>query len=63
MPKGIPVATVAVNGAENAGILAAQILGVYDETISNKLSRIKEKMANEVKEKDEKLQVEIWWKM
>ena len=63
MPKGIPVATVAVDGAENAGILAAQILGVYDENIANKLSKIKEKMANEVKEKDEKLQVEIWWKM
>ena len=63
MPKGIPVATVAVDGAENAGILAAQILGVYDETIANKLSKTKEKMANEVKEKDEKLQVEIWWKM
>ncbi len=63
MPKGIPVATVAVDGAENAGILAAQILGVYDENISNKLSKIKEKMAKEVKEKDEKLQVEIWWKM
>ena len=63
MPKGIPVATVAVDGAENAGILAAQILGVYDEAISNKLQKVKEKMASEVKEKDEKLQVEIWWKM
>lgn len=39
MPKGIPVATVAVDGAENAGILAAQILGVYDEAISNKLQK------------------------
>ncbi len=63
MPKGIPVATVAVDGAENAGILAAQILGVYDERIANKLSKTKEKMVNEVKEKDDKLQVEIWWKM
>ncbi len=63
MPKGIPVATVAVDGADNAGILAAQILGVYDDAIANKLLKIKEKMANEVVEKDEKLQVEIWWKM
>lgn len=63
MPKGIPVATVAVDGAENAGILATQILGVYDDRIATKLSKIKEKMANEVKEKDDKLQVEIWWKM
>lgn len=63
MPKGIPVATVAVDGAENAGILAAQILGVYDEEIANKLLSNKEKMIKEVMEKDEKLQVEIWWKM
>ena len=63
MPKGIPVATVAVDGADNAGILAAQILGVYDEGIAKKLLIIKEKMAKEVIEKDKKLQIEIWWKM
>lgn len=63
MPKGIPVATVAVDGAENAGILAAQILGVYDENIAKKLLKNKEKMIKEVIEKDEKLQVEMWWKM
>ena len=63
MPKGIPVATVAVDGSENAGILAAQILGVYDEGIADKLLKYKEKMAKEVMEKDERLQVEIWWKM
>lgn len=63
MPTGVPVATVAVDGAENAGILAAQILGVYEETISNKLLKGKEKMANKIKEKDEKLQVEMWWKL
>lgn len=37
MPSGIPVATVALNGAMNAGILAAKILGTFDEAISNKL--------------------------
>lgn len=63
MPKGIPVATVAVDGADNAGILAAQILGVSDDTIAEKLEKMKEKMAAEVKEKDEKIQVEMWWKM
>ncbi len=59
MPKGIPVATVAVNGAENAAILAAQILGVYDENIAEKLLKSKEKMVEEVIEKDKKLQAEI----
>lgn len=59
MPKGVPVATVAINGGENAGILAAQILGVYDEKIAAMLLNAKEKMAHEVIEKDEKLQLEI----
>lgn len=59
MPKGVPVATVAINGGENAGILAAQILGVYDEKIAAILLKAKEKMAQEVIEKDEKLQLEI----
>lgn len=63
MPKGIPVATVAVDGADNAGILAAQILGVYDEGIAEKLLKVKKKMSDDVIEKDEKLQVEIWYKM
>ncbi|RDU22064.1 5-(carboxyamino)imidazole ribonucleotide mutase [Anaerosacchariphilus polymeriproducens] len=59
MPKGIPVATVAVNGAYNAGILAAQILGVYDEDIEQKLLKMKQDMKEEVTKKDEKLQNEI----
>ncbi len=56
MPKGIPVATVAIDGAENAGILAAQILGVYDEDIAVQLTAMKENMAQEVMEKDKKMQ-------
>ena len=44
MPSGVPVATVAIDGAENAAILAAQIIGVYDEKISEKLSDMKIKM-------------------
>lgn len=63
MPKGIPVATVAIDGADNAGILAAQILGVFDEEIAEKLSKMKTDMVNEVIKKDEKLQTEMWWKM
>ncbi|MDF2539083.1 MAG: hypothetical protein K0S76_2104 [Herbinix sp.] len=59
MPKGIPVATVAIDGAENAGILAAQILGVENADIDAKLLKMKADMANEVLEKDKKLQSEL----
>lgn len=48
MPKGVPVATMAVDGAYNAGILAAQILGVCDEDIANKLLKIKPLLAHTV---------------
>ncbi len=63
MPKGIPVATVAIDGADNAGILAAQILSVYDDELASKLEVMKSDMTKEVVEKDEKLQTEMWWKM
>ncbi|NLK27906.1 MAG: 5-(carboxyamino)imidazole ribonucleotide mutase [Clostridiales bacterium] len=59
MPKGIPVATVAIDGADNAAILAAQILAIADEKISEKLAAMKEKMTEEVLEKDRKIQAEI----
>lgn len=61
MPKGIPVATVAIDGADNAGILAVQILAVNDEELSAKLEKFKEDMVNEVIKKDEKLQSEARW--
>ncbi len=48
MPPGIPVATVAVNGAKNAGILAASILGANDKNILNKVSRYKIKLKSTV---------------
>ena len=51
MPGGVPVATVAVNGAKNAGILAAQIIGTSDEIIRNKVIDYKEAMRKEVEEK------------
>jgi 5-(carboxyamino)imidazole ribonucleotide mutase len=63
MPKGIPVATVAIDGADNAGILAAQMLGIQDEEISKKLDKMKADMVEEVLAKDEKLQTEMWWKI
>ena len=58
MPAGIPVATVAIGkpGASNAGILAAQILGLADASIARKLEAHKEKLARGVEEKSQKLQ-------
>lgn len=53
MPGGIPVATMAIGkaGAKNAGILAAQIVGTFDEEVAKKLVRFKEKMVEEVEQK------------
>ena len=58
MPKGIPVACVAVDGAKNAAILAAQMLALSDEELAGKLAEFKDKMAEEVMEKDQKMQTE-----
>src|SRR5438067_11392979 len=57
MPAGIPVATVAIGkpGATNAGILAAQILGLADSAVAQKLHAHKEKLAKGVEEKSKKL--------
>ncbi len=52
MPKGIPVATVAVDGSENAAVLAAQILALGDPDLKLKLIRMREDMSREVLEKD-----------
>ena len=56
MPPGIPVATVAVNGAKNAGILAVSILAVYDDSLSQKLKEYKKKMEFQVLEKANSLE-------
>ncbi len=53
MPAGVPVATVAINNAKNAGILAAQILGTNNETIAITLQEYKDKMKVEVEKKAE----------
>ena len=57
MPSGIPVATVAINGAKNAAILAATILGTSDETIKQKIVDYKASLKDAVLAKDEKLQI------
>lgn len=59
MPTGIPVATVGVNGADNAGILAVQMLAVSDSALAEKLDKFKADMAKAVEEKDKKLQDEL----
>lgn len=59
MPSGIPVATVGVNAADNAGILAVQMLALSDENLANKLETFKKDMADAVAKKDEKLQEEL----
>ena len=56
MPSGIPVATVAIDGAQNAAILAAQILALSDDTLAAKLDDFKKDMESGVKAKDKKLQ-------
>ncbi|GEA18607.1 5-(carboxyamino)imidazole ribonucleotide mutase [Moorella sp. E306M] len=55
MPKGIPVATVAIDGAANAAILAAQILAVHDPQLKARLAAYKEELAREVAARDAKL--------
>lgn len=60
MPNGVPVGTVALNAAKNAGILAAEILGTSDETISKTIAGYKNSLNNEVIEKVEKMKKEGW---
>ena len=59
MPSGIPVATVAINGAKNAAVLAAQILAVSDDALAEKLDQAREKMAAQIAGKEAALQVEL----
>ena len=59
MPKGIPVATVAIDGADNAAILAAQMIALSDEALAEKLAQFKADMAAEVTAKDEKVRAQF----
>ena len=56
MPSGIPVATVAINGGKNAGILAAKMLAMSDPQLLQKVKEYKESLKEEVKAKDARLQ-------
>ena len=60
MPNGIPVATVALNAAKNAGILAASIIGSSDESIAKKLDAYKRQLEQEVIDKAGKVRSEGW---
>ena len=55
MPKGVPVATVAINGGDNAALLAIQILALSDENLSQKLKNHKKEMLDKVIEDDKNL--------
>ena len=59
MPGGIPVATVAINGARNAAVLAAQILAVSDEALADRLDAARADMADQIAAKDARLQEEL----
>lgn len=55
MPSGIPVATVAINGAKNAGILAAEIIALGDEKLQKKLTTYKEELKDKVQQANDRL--------
>lgn len=59
MPTGIPVATVAIDGGSNAGILACQMLAISDKELSDKLAAYKKELADSVHARDERLQTKI----
>ena len=60
MPNGVPVATVALNAAKNAGILAAQMIGAFDTIVNEKLAAYKQQLNAEVDDKIKQLQAAGW---
>ena len=60
MPNGVPVATVALNAAKNAGILAAQMIGAFDENVGKKIATYKQQLVDEVQEKINHMQSAGW---
>jgi 5-(carboxyamino)imidazole ribonucleotide mutase len=60
MPSGVPVATVALNGARNAGILAAQILGSFDREIAGKLEKYKSNLRKKVENAAKNMESKDW---
>jgi len=59
MPPGVPVATVAVNGARNAALLAVEMLSIFDDDLAAKLTRYKESLVDAVLEKDRRAQQKL----
>ena len=60
MPNGVPVATVALNAAKNAGILAAEIIGAFDVAVGQKIAAYKQQLSNEVQDKIDYLRNAGW---
>lgn len=60
MPSGVPVATVALNGARNAGILAAQILASHDESLAEKLDNFKKTLGEKVESAAKNIEIKGW---
>jgi len=60
MPSGVPVATVALNGAKNAGILAAQIIGASDPSVGKKLDDYKKSLQEKVEESYKEIEKKGW---
>jgi 5-(carboxyamino)imidazole ribonucleotide mutase len=60
MPNGVPVATVALNAAKNAGILAAEIIGTFDQGVADQVEKYKDSLGLEVIEKANRMKDEGW---
>jgi 5-(carboxyamino)imidazole ribonucleotide mutase len=60
MPSGVPVATVALDGARNAGILAAQILGTYDKAIGRRVDQFKKSLKQKIESAAKKMESKGW---
>lgn len=60
MPAGVPVATVALDGARNAGILAAQIIGTYDKALAKRLDKFKNALKGKVEAAAKKIESQGW---
>jgi 5-(carboxyamino)imidazole ribonucleotide mutase len=62
MPSGVPVATMALNGAKNAAILAAQIIGTYDKAVTRRLIKFKMSLQKKVEESFKEIEIKGWRK-
>jgi 5-(carboxyamino)imidazole ribonucleotide mutase len=62
MPSGVPVATVALDGARNAGILAAQIIGSFDKAVAKRLDKFKKSLGTKVEASAKSIETKGWRK-